>query len=73
MEGETSDESMCRKLIAISMIRKNQLPHLWSVVSDQILQDGKLDVSYTTLGVQNLDDLTYLFASGAATNISALK
>ena len=72
-QGETRGESKRRKLRVISLLRKHELPHLWSTVSDQVLEDGELNVSVITLSVQNVEDLTYLITSGNATNISKLE
>ena len=72
-QDESDKDCKRRKLRVISLLRKHELPHLWSTVSDQVLEDGELNVSEITLSVQNVEDLTYLIASGNATNISKLK
>ena len=72
-DTKTPTKSDLHLFYVISMIRKNQLPRLWSTVSDQVLEDIELDVSDITLSVQNLDDLRYLFTEVAARNISKLR
>ena len=72
-QGESDEEAKLRKLRVIALVRKHELPHLWSTVSDELLEDGKLDVSVTKLSVQNVEDLTYLFSKVDVSTISKLK
>ena len=72
-EDESSDETKLRKLRVIALVRKHEQPHLWSAVSDHILEDGELDLSLIQLSIANLDDLRYLFSEVTTRKISKLK
>ena len=72
-QAENSDEWKRRRLRVIACIRKHQQPELWPTVSDDVLVDGELDISGVTINDQVLQDVTYLFNSPVANNITEVK
>ena len=70
--GEGEDGSKRRVLRVLSLLRQFGEPELWRHVRDDILKDGELDVS-DVMHSAKLPDLTFLLASGAATDVTCLK
>ena len=62
-----------RILHAIALLRDSGKLHLWSTTYSHLLKDGKLDLDSAITNVQQLHYLKDLFASGSATNITALR
>ena len=71
-QDESSDESKHRRLRVIGLIRKQQRLQLWLSVSDHVLVDGELDISGVPISDQVLQDVTYLFDSPVANDITEL-
>ena len=71
-KGEGKDGSKRRVLHVLSLLRQYGQADLWRHVKDDILKDGELNVSCVISSVQ-LPDLTFLLASGEATDVISLK